>query len=132
MFFLVPPALLMTAPIKPTWVWTLPDFPGRVYGLGVASVTHTRALAIRQATDAAKADAIARLRATLNADTQIKTEYKDSKTLGGKVQTVTASRATIALSDVRIEARGTDIPGLAVETTYLDEEGLTPTLYALA
>ena len=127
-----PPAVLLTAPLKPLWIWSLPEFPGRVYGLGVAPVANTRALATRQASDGARADVIARLRASLKSDTQVRNEYLETRTLGGQAPTTTAARTTSASTDVQIQAQAADIPGLIVESTYLDESSQPPTLYALA
>ena len=129
--FLVP-ALLLAAPAQPGWVNRLPEFPGRVYGLGVAPASNTRALATHQATDNAKADVLARLRANVKSDTQIKTVYNEEKGVTGGRLTEGASRSTNRRSDVQIEAQGRDIPGLTVEATYLDETGTAPTMYALA
>jgi hypothetical protein len=117
---------------KPAWIMTMPELPGRVYGMGVASVANTKALALRQAQDGAKADVLTRLRANIKSDTQVKTDFREDRTVGGKVQTATASRSTNAITNVSVQAKAMDLPGLKVETTYLEEDGAGPTLYALA
>ena len=126
------PILSMVSAPKPAWIMTLPEFPGRVYGMGMASVSNTKALAIKQAQDGAKADVIARLRANIKSDTQIKTDYREDQTVAGKLNTTSASRSSSALTNVRIQTRAMDIPGLKVETTYLEEDRTNSTLYALA
>ena len=130
-FFVVPVLLIMAVP-KPSWIMTLPEFPGRVYGIGIAPAANTKALAIRQAHDGAKADVLTRLRANIKSETQIRTDYREDRTVAGKVQTATATRSTSGLSNVSIHSQAMDIPGLKVETTYLDEDGANSTIYALA
>jgi hypothetical protein len=126
------PALVVAAPAKPGWLTTTPEFPGRVYGVGVAPANNTRALAIHQATDNAKAKVLERLRANVQADTTIATAYQEEKAIAGKTQTESASRTTNRKSKVQVQTRATDLPGLTVETTYLDEDSANPTMYALA
>ena len=61
------PALVLQAPgaVKPMWINVLPVQPGRVYGLGIAPVAESEALAVRQASDNGRADVISRLRANV-------------------------------------------------------------------
>ena len=126
------PALVATASPRPAWILTLPEVPGRVYGLGLATASSTRALALRQAQDGAKADVLARLRANIKSDTQVTTELRENRTVAGREKTATASRSTTALTNVNIQTQATELPGLQVETTYLEEDPVNPTVYALA
>jgi hypothetical protein len=129
---LLVPALLLAAPAKPSWVTTLPEFPGKVYGIGVASATNTRALAMQKASDDARVDVLKRLGVTIQADDTIHTGYRQDLAVTAKGRTETASKSTDRQSMVVIHVQATDIPGLSVETTYLDEAGPSPTVYALA
>jgi len=129
---LLVPALFLAAAPKPAWIWTLPEVPGKVYGLGVATADNTRALALKQASDGAKADVVARLRANVKSDTKVSTDFRETRTVAGKSDVATATRSTTAVSDVNIQAQAVDLPGLSIETTYLDTEGASPTIYALA
>ena len=128
---LVPALMLMTA-AKPGWVTTVPEYPGRVYGVGVAPANNTRALALQQATDNAKAKVLERLRANVQSNTTITTNYQEQKAIQGGVRTESANRTTGRLSTTQIQAQATALPGLTVETTYLEEEGGNATMYALA
>jgi hypothetical protein len=122
-------ALAVPAPaqsVKPGWVSVLPTQPGRVYGLGVAAIV-SDAAALRQASDNARADVIARMRANVKADTRITTNYQETRTTGAATS---ASRTQNAQVGTEVQARATDLPGLVVEETYLDKPGGTG--YALA
>jgi len=123
------PALTAAAPapaVRPAWINVLPAQPGRVYGLGVAPLG-VEAAAVRQASDNARADVIARLRANVKADTQITTTTQESRTAGGPA---TGSRTQSTQVGTEVQARAADLPGLVVEETFLDRPGGTG--YALA
>ena len=124
------PALLAPVPagaVKPVWINVLPVQPGRVYGLGVAPLGGDAA-ALRQASDNARSDVIARLRANVKADTRITTVTQESRTTRGGP--ASASRTQTAQVGTEVQARAADLPGLVVEETFLDRPGGTG--YALA
>jgi hypothetical protein len=129
---LLPALLLVAAPAKPSWIANLPEQPKMVFGLGVAPASNTRALALRQASDSARSEVLSRLRANIKSDTQIGTDFTETKSAAGKKTAASASRTTNAKTDVRVHAEATDLPGLSVQATFLDEDGPSPTLYALA
>jgi hypothetical protein len=103
-----------------------------VFGLGVASAANTRALALREASDGARSDVISRLRANVKSDTQVGTDFTETKSVAGKKTAASASRTTNAKTDVQVHVEATDLPGLSVQATFLDEGGPSPTMYALA
>jgi hypothetical protein len=123
---LLVPALVAQTTAKPMWISVLPTQPGRVYGLGVAAIT-TDAVTLRQVSDNARADVIARLRANVKADTRVTTTYQESRATGGPTQ---ASRTQNAQVGTEVQARAADLPGLVVEETFMDRPGATG--YALA
>ena len=123
---LVVPALAAPAPaVRPLCISVLPAQPGRVYGLGVAAIT-ADAATLRQASDNARADVIARMRADVKADTRVTTTYTETRGAGA----ATASRTQNAQVGTEVQARAADLPGLVVEETFLDRPGGTG--YALA
>jgi hypothetical protein len=128
MFMLVP-ALVAAPPaaVKPMWISVLPTQPGRVYGLGVAAIT-SDAVTLRQVSDNARADVIARCRANVKADTRVTTTFQESRSTGGGP--AQASRTQNAEVGTEVQARASDLPGLVVEETFLDRPGGTG--YALA
>jgi len=123
------PALVQqsTPLIKPIWITALPQQPGRVYAMGLVAVTGADAVALKQASDAARAEVITRLRASVKSDTQTSTRYQESRTTGGPAS---ASRSQSARIDTQIQSRATDLPGLVLEETYIDRSSRTA--YALA
>jgi hypothetical protein len=123
------PALVLQAPgaVKPMWISVLPTQPGRVYGLGVAPVADSDALAVRQASDNGRADVLSRLRANVKSDTQITTSYQQTQASGGVATGTRTQNAQIATD---VQAQAADLPGLVVEETYLDRAARTS--YALA
>ena len=129
---LLVPALMLAAPAKPGWLTTTPVFPGRVYGVGVAPANNTKALAIHQATDNAKAKVLERLQASIDSDTTLNTTIRQDKAVVGKTQTESASRTIDRRSKVTTKTQAKDLPGLTVETTFLDEDASGSTMYALA
>jgi hypothetical protein len=132
LFALALPALIAVAPAKPSWIETLPEAPGRVYGLGAASVANTRALALKQASDGARADVLSRLRASIKAETRTATSFHQNNTVSGKRTSADASRSVNARTEVSVQSQAADLPGLTVGATYLDETPSGATLYALA
>jgi hypothetical protein len=126
---LIVPALVapvQAAAVKPIWISVLPTQPGRVYGLGVAALT-SDAVTLRQVSDNARADVIARMRANVKADTRVTTTYQESRATGSAT---TASRTQNTQIGTEVQARAADLPGLVVEETFLDRPGATG--YALA
>jgi hypothetical protein len=123
---LLVPALAAPAPAaRPMWISVLPSQPGRVYGLGVAAIT-SDAVTLRQVSDNARADVIARMRANVKSDTRVTTTYTESRGAGA----TTASRTQNAQIATEVQARAADLPGLVVEETFMDRPGGTG--YALA
>ena len=129
---LLVPALMLAAPAKPGWLTTTPVFPGRVYGVGVAPANNTKALAIHQATDNAKAKVLERLQASIASDTTLSTRIHQEKAVSGQAQSESASRTINRDSRVNVQTQAKDLPGLTVETTFLDEDASGSTMYALA
>jgi len=130
--FLLVPVLAAPAPrpsIQPIWISVLPTQPGRVYGLGVAPLGAQGgdAAGLRQATDNARTDVIARMRANVKGDTRITTRSQESRSSGAAA---TGNRTQDTEVDTQVQAQASELPGLVVEETYLDRSGQTG--YALA
>ena len=123
---LLVPALIAPQAAKPIWISVLPVQPGRVYGLGLAAIT-SDAATLRQASDNARADVIARMRANIKADTRVSTVSQETRSSAGPA---TASRSQNTQVDTQVQAQAADLPGLTVEETFLDRPGATG--YALA
>ncbi len=83
-------------------------------------------MTLRQVSDNARADVIARMRANVKADTRVTTTYRRARGAGA----TTASRTQNAQIGTEVQARATDLPGLVVEETFMDRPGGTG--YALA
>lgn len=113
--------------VRPIWVTTLPEQAGRVYAMGVAKVDASEADAINAAGQAARSEVLSRLRATVKSDTSVTTRATMTKEMGGKA---TGSSEQTFGQQTRIQASATDLPGLAVEETWVDAKG--GTVYALA
>ncbi len=124
-FLLVP--VLAAPAVAPAWIQVLPVLPGRVYGLGVAPLAGSEAAALREAADNGRADVIARLRASVKADTRITTTTVETRGTGAAPA---GTRTQSAQVGTEVQARATDLPGLVVEETWLDRPGRTG--YALA
>jgi hypothetical protein len=130
--FLLVPVLAAPAPkpgIQPIWISVLPTLPGRVYGLGVAplGVQGGDAAGLRQATDNARTDVIARMRANIQGDTRITTRTQESRSVGAAA---TGNRTQDTEVATQVQAQASELPGLVVEETFLDRPGQTG--YALA
>ena len=112
---------------RPDWIQTLPEVPGKLYALGTADLGAHEGEAIRQASDRARLEVVARLRATVHGLTRITTRTSETKAAGGNLQ---AAGDRQVRDEVLIEARAEDLPGLVVERTYPDSRARTA--YALA
>lgn len=125
---LLVPALVLQvqAAVRPPWIEVLPDQPGRVYGLGMAPLSGDAAT-LQAASDNARADVVARLRADVKADTRITTLSQESRGTGQKAA---GSRTQSTEVGTQVQARATELPGLVVQETWLDRAGRTG--YALA
>jgi hypothetical protein len=120
-------ATLLAALVKPIWISALPERPGRVYAVGLAPVAAGEAQAVTQAGQNARAEVLARLRANVHAETNIKSTATVSVAAGGKA---TGSSEQQVGQDTRIQTEAVDLPGLAVEETWVDAK--EHTAYALA
>lgn len=119
--------LLAQGAVRPPWIGVLPSEPGRVYALGVASLGQDRAQSVKQAGLHARAEVVARLRATVKGDTRMTAQSSVQRQLGGP--TTASSRQTL-IQESSVQAKAADLPGLAVLETWVDEGGRT--VYALA
>jgi len=126
-FLAVPAAALPQTLIKPIWVSALPEREGRVYAMGLAPVTAGDAQAVTQASQNARAEVLARLRANVRSETSIHSTATVSQQAGGKA---TGSSEQQVGQDTRIQTQATELPGLAVEETWTDAKERTA--YALA
>jgi len=114
------------ARVKPIWVTTLPQQPGRIYAMGIASGASGEAEALTQASQNARAEVLTRLRANVRSETSVVSKASMSNQ-GGKV---TGSSEQQVGQDTRIQTQATELPGLVVEETWLEAKGATA--YALA
>jgi hypothetical protein len=112
-------------PGKPAWVETLPEAPGRLYALGTAPLGGNESEAISRASDRARLEVVARLRATVRGSTSITTRTAETAGVPGA-----ASGARQVLDQVSVGTRAEDLPGLVVERTHTDPAG--GIAYALA
>jgi hypothetical protein len=108
-------------------VETLPELPGRLYALGTAELRTSEGEAIARASDRARLEVVARLRATVQGQTRISTQVTQSQRSGGPAA---AAADRQVRDEVRVSARAEDLPGLVVERTHCDPAARTA--YALA
>jgi len=113
--------------IQPDWVASLPDRPGRVYALGLASFSPGEAQGIQQAQAQARMEVLARLRASVKGETNVRSSLSYTQQVGGAA---TGSTSKSISQDTQVQVRATELPGLVMEETWLDREGRTA--YALA
>jgi len=112
---------------RPAWVSTLPQRAGRVYAMGLAATAGGEADAVTQASQNARTEVLTRLRASVRSETSVTTRSTTSQQAGGKA--AGSSEQQIG-QDTRIQTQATELPGLAVEETWLDAKG--GSAYALA
>lgn len=112
---------------RPGWVSTLPSREGRVYAMGLAATAPGEGEAIAQASRNARTEVLTRLRANVRSETSVQSKSTLSQQAGGKA---TGSSEQQVGQDTRIQTEATELPGLAVEETWLDTKGATA--YALA
>lgn len=112
---------------RPAWIGTLPEAPGRIYALGLAAFAPGEAQALQQAQDQARVEVLARLRASVKGETNVKTSQAYTQQLGG---TSTGSTSKSISQETLVQVQATELPGLTVEETWIDREGRTA--YALA
>jgi hypothetical protein len=114
--------------IKPMWVTVLPQQAGRVYAMGVAPTAgSSEGEAITRASQNARAEVLSRLRASVHSETQITTTATMTRQTGG---VATGSSQQQVGQNTQIQTQATELPGLAVEETWLDTKG--GSAYALA
>jgi len=107
--------------VKPIWVTVLPQQPGRVYAMGVATLAGaSEADAITQASQNARAEVLSRLRASVKSETQVTTKATVTRTVGGPT---TGTAEQQVGQSTRIQTQATELPGLAVEETWVDKKG---------
>nr|WP_320131920.1 hypothetical protein [uncultured Holophaga sp.] len=123
----VPGVVMAQGLIQPIWVQTLPSAPGRVYAMGLAPVTTGDAQAVRQATQNARVEVISRLRSSVKGSTSL-SSHAEVQRQGG--QKATGSSTQILDQSSTIQTQAVELPGLAVEETWVDRKGSTA--YALA
>jgi len=123
----VPSIVMAQGLIRPPWVSLVPSAPGRVYAIGLASLEPAEAQAVRQASLNAKVEVISRLRASVKGSTNLTTHSEVQRQGGG---TATGSSTQTLHQDSTIQAQAVELPGLAVEETWVDRKGNTA--YALA
>ena len=115
------------APARPGWIETLPEAPGKLYALGTASLGGNEGEAINRASDRARLELAARLRATVRGSTSVTTRSSELQREGLKS---VGSQDRQVRDEVSVGAKAEDLPGLAVERTFSDPSGRT--VYALA
>jgi hypothetical protein len=119
--------LLAQGSVRPAWIDVLPSQPGRVYAVGVATLTGNQAQSLQQAGQHARVELVVQLRASVKGTTTVQSSSSVQRQLGGP----TTARSQQQLSeDSRISAQATDLPGLTVAETWVDAPGHT--VYALA
>jgi hypothetical protein len=116
-----------TVPGKPEWITTLPEAAGRLYALGTAPLSGSEGEAISRASDRARLEVVARLRATVRGATSVTT--RTTETMAGPGQT-SGSGSRQVLDQVSVGTRAEDLPGLVVERTFTDPAA--GTAFALA
>jgi len=112
---------------RPQWVEHLPEAPGRLYAMGTADLGAQEGQSITRASDRARLEVVARLRATVKGQTSVATSTIELKRDGQ--QTVGAGQR-VTRDEVSVGARAEDLPGLVVEQTFTDAPART--VYALA
>ncbi|BDU74744.1 hypothetical protein [Mesoterricola silvestris] len=126
-------ALLLSAALglqpapRPAWVERLPESPGRLYAMGTADLVAREGQSITRASDRARLEVVARLRATVKGQTSITQRTAEGKRDG---QTTVGSGERVVREEVSVGARAEDLPGLVVEQTFTDPAART--VYALA
>ncbi|HLO68306.1 MAG TPA: hypothetical protein VK188_14875 [Holophaga sp.] len=121
------PLLLAHQGPRPAWVGALPEVPGRVYALGTAELGNPEGRAIARASDRARLEVVARLRATIQGRTRVATRTVEMKDGAGRGA---GAGERITRDEVSVGARAEDLPGLTVEQTFTDAEART--VFALA
>jgi hypothetical protein len=111
---------------RPAWVERLPEVPGRLYALGSAELGTQAGQAIARASDRARLEVVARLRATVAGQTRITTRTTEARREGLSA----GSGERVVQDEVSVQARAEDLPGLVVEQTFADPPART--VYALA
>lgn len=129
LFLLLSAALSLqpSAPPRPPWVERLPEAPGRLYALGTADLGAQEGRAITRASDRARLEVAARLRATVKGRTRVTTRTTEVQREG---QRAAGDGERVVRDDVSVGVRAEDLPGLVVEQTFTDPGART--VYALA
>ena len=122
----VAPALLVASG-PPAWIETLPEQPGRIYALGLAPPREGFAEALTQASHQARGEVLARLRASVKADTTVSSRSTMTQATGSRATGLSEQQVD---RRTRIQAEATELPGLVVAETWEDRKG--GTVYALA
>lgn len=112
---------------RPAWIGTLPEAPGRVYAMGLAAFAPGEAQALQQAQAQARMEVLARLRASVKGETNVRTSQAYTQQLSGPA---TGSTSKSVSQEIQVQVQATELPGLTVEETWIDREGRTA--YALA
>lgn len=114
-------------PSKPAWVERLPEGPGRLYAMGTADLGAQEGQAVTRASDRARLEVVARLRATVKGRTSVTTTSQEQVREGQKS---VGGGERIVRDEVSVGAGAVDLPGLVVEQTFTDAPART--VYALA
>jgi hypothetical protein len=112
---------------KPEWIDTLPESSGRIYALGTADLGSSEGQSLSRAGDRAKLEVVARLRTTVKGRTLMTSKAIQYQSTDSKATGYGEKRFS---DEVAVSAQAEDLPGLALERTYLDQKGRTA--YALA
>jgi hypothetical protein len=105
----------------------LPEAPGRLYAVGSADLGAGKGQAIARASDRARLEVVARLRATVKGQTSVTTRIRELQRAG---KGTVGAGERVTRDEVSVGAKAEDLPGLAVEQTFTDAPGRT--VYALA
>jgi hypothetical protein len=114
-------------PARPAWVEKLPEAQGRLYALGTADLGPQEGQAIARASDRARLEVVARLKATVKGQTQVTTRTRELHREGQKAL---GAGERVTRDEVSVGAKAEELPGLVVEQIFTDAPART--VYALA
>jgi hypothetical protein len=118
--------MALAAQTRPDWIEALPAAPGRLYAMGTGDLGGNEGQAIARASDRARLEVVARLRATVQGRTSVTTQTSELQRGNAKAG---AGQRQVR-DEVSVGARADDLPGLVVERIFLDRSART--VFALA
>lgn len=112
---------------EPTWSKSLPQVHGKVYGVGIATLTSPEAKALEIATQSARFEVIARLKSRVEGNVSSQTNMAIQRATGTPTN---ASSQQLISSNSKTSVLAEDLPGLVIEERYIEQK--TRTVYVLA